>query len=170
MLPRMLLVASIVNAELFDLVLVPAVVMSAIIYLPGIFYWHSKTSRMSESETLVKNPLDVKAALTFGLLLALVLLLGKALQNWFGDAGVLALAAASGISDVDAITLSLARMSQDDLALRTAAAGIVIAAAVNSLAKACIAAAIGGRAIGLRAGLPLFCGAGAGLVTVWLWL
>ena len=34
-------------------------------------------------------------------------------------------------ADVDAITLSLARMSQDDLGLRTAATGIIIAATVN---------------------------------------
>jgi uncharacterized membrane protein (DUF4010 family) len=96
------------------------------------------------------------------------MLLGKALQNWFGDAGVLALAAVSGIADVDAITLSLARMSQEDVVLRVAVAGIVIAAAANSIFKGGIAAFIGGRSIGLRVGLPMLASALGGIMVVWL--
>ena len=76
------------------------------------------------------------------------MLLGKLLQNWFGDAGVLVLAAASGVADVDPVTLSLARMSQDDLGLPIAVTGIAIAAIVNSLVKASMAIFVGGREIG----------------------
>ena len=94
-------------------------------------------------------------AITFGALLALVMLLGKALQAWLGEAGVLMLATASGVADVDAITLSLARMSQDELAVRVAVTGIVIAAAVNSLVKGGMATVIGGRDVGMRVGGPL---------------
>lgn len=50
-------------------------------------------------------PLELGTALSFGALLVLVMLLGKALQNRFGETGVLALAAASGVADVDAIAL-----------------------------------------------------------------
>ena len=84
--------------------------------------------------------------------------------------GLLALAAASGVADVDAITLSLARISQDDLALPVAVTGIVIAAAVNSVVKGCMAAFIGGRKIGLRVGAPLLVGATGGLLSTWLWV
>ena len=126
--------------------------------------------KKTEAVSPLKNPLELKTALSFGLLLALVMLLGKALQNWFGEVGVLALAAASGIADVDAITLSLARMSQDDLVLAIAVTGIVIAAAVNSLVKGGMATFVGGRKIGLRVGLPLLGGAIGGLISVWLWV
>ena len=102
--------------------------------------------------------------------LALVLLLGKALQVRFGATAVLALAAASGVADVDAITLSLARLSHQDLAVQVAVTGIVIAAAVNSLIKGGMAAVIGGRDIGLRVGLPLLASAAAGITAVWCWL
>ena len=98
------------------------------------------------------------------------MLLSVALQDWFGDVAVLVLAAASGIADVDPINLSLARMSLDDLALHVAATGGLIAAGVNSLAKAGMATAVGGREIGLRVGLPLIVSATGGLATAWFWV
>jgi len=69
---------------------------------------------------------------------------------------------------VDAITLSLARMSQDDLTVRVAATGIVIAAAVNGLVKGGMATVIGGRKVGVRVGVPLLLSAVTGLSTIWL--
>lgn len=170
MFPRMVLVASLLNPDLFQLLLVPAVVMALLTYLPALVYWRAKSHKKTDAASPLKNPLELKTALGFGLLLALVMLLGKALQNWFGETGVLALAAASGVADVDAITLSLARMSQDDLVLNTAVTGIMIAAAVNSLIKGSMATFIGGRSIGLRVGLPLIASAIGGLVSVWLWV
>jgi uncharacterized membrane protein (DUF4010 family) len=82
------------------------------------------------------NPLELVPAFLFGALLAIVMVLSEALTAWFGDAGVLALAVASGFADVDAITLSLARMSTEDMAAFTAAVGMVVAAAVNTLSRA----------------------------------
>mgnify|MGYP002064472465 CR=1 FL=1 len=169
MFPRMLLVASVINPALFDLLLVPAAVMALLTYVPALMYWRAQTHQKTADVSPLKNPLELKTALSFGALLALVMFLGKALQNWFGEAGVLALAAASGIADVDAITLSLARMSQDDVILRIAVTGIVMAAATNSLFKGGMATFIGGRKIGLRVGLPLLAAAIGGLIAVWLW-
>ena len=159
MFPRMVLVASVINPAMFKLLLVPAVVMALLTYLPALGYWQAQSRTQNE------------AALSFGVLLALVMLLGKALQDSIGEAGVLALSAASGVADVDAITLSLARMSHDNLELRIAVTGIVIAATINSLVKGGMATVIGGRDIGLRVGLPLLASAIGGLVTVrfWVW-
>ncbi len=170
MFPRMLLVASLVNPALFKLLLVPAAVMALICYLPVLWYWRVAANMESGASAPLKNPLELTTALGFGLLLALVMLLGKALQTWFGETGVLALSAASGVADVDAITLSLARMSRDDLTLRTAVSGIVIAAGVNSLVKSGMAVFIGGRAIGFRVGLPLLGSTVGGAIAVWLWV
>ena len=170
MLPRMLLVASVFNANLFIPLLAPSVVMALLTYIPALLYWRSKSVNKTEELPLSKNPLELKTALGFGLLLVLIMLLGNALKEWFGEGGVLALAAASGIADVDAITLSLARMSQSDLVVRVAVMGIVIAAAANNLVKGGMATVIGGRAIGLRVGLPLLASAIGGLLTVWIWV
>lgn len=170
MLPRMVLVASLINPELFKLLLVPATIMAFLIYLPALVYWRIHSDDRADTDSPLKNPLELKTALGFSLLLALVMLLSKALQSQFGDAGVLALAAASGITDVDAITLSLARMSQDDLVLHIAVTGIVIAAAINSLVKGGMATFIGGRNMALRVGLPLLGSAIGGLVSIWIWV
>ncbi|HSR62840.1 MAG TPA: MgtC/SapB family protein [Gammaproteobacteria bacterium] len=170
MFPRMLFVASLLNPDLFLLLLVPAFVMALLSYSPTIFYWHTHTHKEPEAVSPLKNPLELKTAVNFGLLLALVMLLGKALQEWFGQTGVLALAAASGVADVDAITLSLARMSQQDLTVQVATTGVIIAAAVNSVIKGAMATVIGGRDIGIRVGLPLLATAFGGLVSVWVWV
>jgi uncharacterized membrane protein (DUF4010 family) len=170
MFPRMLLVASVLNPDLFMLLLIPAAVMALLTYLPALIYWREQLRQKTESISPLKNPLELKTALNFGLLLALVMLLGKALEHWFGEVGLLALAAASGVADVDAITLSLARMSQNGLVMPIAVTGIVIAAAVNSLVKGGMAIFIGGSKIGLRVGFPLLGGAIGGLVSVWFWV
>ncbi len=170
MFPRMLLVATLLNAELFVPLLVPVLVMGLLVYLPALVYWRAHPRKQSGVTWLLKNPLEMSSALGFGLLLALVLLLGKALKNWFGEGSVLALAAASGVADVDAITLSLARMSGDDLTLRVAVIGVVIAAAVNNVTKAGMAVSIGGRDFGWRIGLPLVASAIGGLLSVWFWV
>ena len=170
MLPRMLLVTSIINSEVFVNLLAPAAVMAVVTYGPALFYWRAQSATPADAASPLKNPLELKTAISFGLILVVVMLLSKALQHWFGDMGVLVLAAASGVADVDPVTLSLSRLSQTDLAVHVAVLGIIIAATANSLVKAGMAAVIGGSAIGLRVGLPLLVSALAGLMTVWLWL
>jgi uncharacterized membrane protein (DUF4010 family) len=167
MLPRMLLIAAVLNVELLRPLLLPALIMALLIYVPALFYWQSSRRTDSDAAATLKNPLEIKTAISFGVLLALVMFLGKALQAWLGEAGVLMLAVASGVADVDAITLSLARMSQDELTVRVAVMGIIIAAAVNSLVKGGMATAIGGRQVGLRVGVPLLSSAVLGLLTTW---
>jgi uncharacterized membrane protein (DUF4010 family) len=62
----------------------------------------------------------------------------------FGDAGVYALSAISGITDVDAVSLSLAQATRTNLSLPVGATGILIAAMVNTGVKALLATLIGG--------------------------
>ncbi len=170
MFPRLLLIAVLLNFRLLEPLLIPLTVMAGIVYLPALFYWYRQTNLDTKGASALKNPLELKSALAFGALLALVLLLGKGLRVWFGETGVLILATVSGIADADAITLSLSRMSSVDLDVRIVTQGIVIAAAVNSLTKGAMAALIGGRSIGLRVGLPLLASAATGLFTTWWWL
>jgi uncharacterized membrane protein (DUF4010 family) len=168
MFPRVLLVATLLNPSLLRPLLPALGVMAVAVYLPALLLWRAQRDKALEVDATLKNPLELRAALSFGVLLALVMLLGHALQSWFGETGIIALAMASGITDVDAITLSLSRMSEAGLGTRTALTGIVLAAAVNSVAKAGMAAAIGGRTMGLRVGVPLVSAAVAGPLAAWL--
>ena len=167
MLPRMFLLVGILNVQLLPSLLLPALIMALLIYGPALFYWWSQRSQKKEVQSSLSNPLEIKTALYFGALLALVMLLGRALQAWQGDAGVLMLATVSGVADVDAITLSLARMSQEEITSRVAVTGIIIGAAVNSLVKAAMSFFIGGGQIGLRVSVPLLVSAVIGLLASW---
>ncbi len=168
MYPRMLLVTGLINAELLQRLWAPAGVMAALVYGTALCYWWSSAGKEETLETApLENPLELRAALGFGALLAVIMLLGAALKAWLGEAGVLMLAGASGVAEVDAITLSLARMSRGDLAPGVAVTGLVIAATANTLLKGAMAAGIGGRRLGVRIGAPLFAASASGLLSVW---
>ena len=169
MFPRMVLVSSLVNRELALSLVAPAALMMLVLYATALAYWERLPQADAEASARLENPLELKSAVTFGALLAAVIVLAEALKAWLGQVGVFLLALASGVADVDAITLSLARMTQNDLAIPVAVTGIVLAGAVNSLVKGGMAIFIGGKALGLRVALPLLAAAAAGLVTVWLW-
>jgi len=134
----------------------PVMVMTVLLYAPALFIWRKNSRGLQvRTPTLNQNPLDLTSALVFGVLLTGILLLGEFLGNWLGNAGIYALAATSGIADVDAITLSLTRMSNDSLAMNAAVIGIVIAAATNNLVKSGMAGFIGNRRMGQLVGVPM---------------
>ncbi len=153
MFPRILIVAGIFCPPL-ALRLAPAVgVMALGTYAAAVWLWLRARRHQHDpgAEPIMRNPLELGPTLFFGLLLGVIMLLAKALEVWLGDAGVYLLAAVSGLTDVDAITLSLAQMSnRGDLLLSAAALGILIAAAVNTLAKAGMTWFIGHPGLGLR--------------------
>lgn len=152
---RMLLVISLLKISLLPALLVPILMMAMVTILPVVFYWKSG-KQVREAGTLLKNPLELKAALGFGAILVVVMLLSEVLRGQFGDKGLISLAAASGIADVDAIVLSLIGMvSVGKLTTEIFVIACVVAAAMNSLCKAGISYAIGGAAIGIRVLPPL---------------
>lgn len=102
------------------------------------------------AQTLVADPSEVGTALKFGALLATVVLLSHYVRAWLGEAGLYGLAAVSGLTDVDAISLSLARLSTEEVADQVAVRAIMLAAIVNTLAKLAIVAAVGPRGMAWR--------------------
>jgi uncharacterized membrane protein (DUF4010 family) len=113
----------------------------------------------------VGNPVELRSALGFALFYAAVLLLVAWLGDVAGSRGVYAVAFASGLGDVDAITLSSLRLQAiGTLSSAQAATAIVIAVAANAAVKLAIVRVAGGRTL-LRRCLPAMAGtvAGAGL-------
>jgi len=149
---RVLVVAAIFAPGLFAL-LAPSMVVMALTGFAGVVVLRATHARGSaghpEIDT-VSNPLALVTALSFGVILAIVVLGTHYLENWFGDAGIYAAAALSGSNDVDALTISVARMTETDLAGAVAANAIFIAVSVNTAVKAAIAVAVGGMGLGLR--------------------
>ncbi|MDH3241244.1 MAG: MgtC/SapB family protein [Alphaproteobacteria bacterium] len=119
---------------------------------------------LTEEGFAARNPLDLRTAIQFGALLALIMVLSHAARDLMGGAGLIALAAVSGLADTDAITLSLADAAAKEAIAETLAAGaIVTALAVNTVFKAGLVVAIAGWPAGLRvsASLGLALAAGA---------
>lgn len=164
---RVLLYCAMINPALLGNLTIPLLVMTLVLYLPALLIWrkHRNGTRV-EQPALHNNPLDLKSALTLGVLLTLILLMASVLQQWLGNAGIYVLATISGITDVDAITLSLTRMSQTGLASTTVIIGIIIASSVNNLMKAGMAISIGGRAMLMRVALPILLSLLAGLAVM----
>lgn len=154
---RVAIEAGVINAELLPKLLPPLLIMS-LVHLGGAFWlWrHSKVEPdspvVSEASSL-SNPFELASALKFGLLLSAILILSIGARELFGDTGLYALAFISGLADVDALTLSTARMSLGDLAADTARNTILIATFTNTGVKLLLAYFIGGRALGLRVGV-----------------
>jgi uncharacterized membrane protein (DUF4010 family) len=86
-----------------------------------------------------RNPFDFWMAVKFGLVLAVVIVLAQALKEWVGDAGVFLVAAASGFVDVDAATLSLARMTPGEIPVSVGVGAVLLACVTNTLFKGAIA-------------------------------
>ena len=80
-----------------------------------------------------------------------------------------AAAALAGMADVDAITLSMARLAHGSLPPRVAVLSIFLAAASNTAVKAILAARLGGWAFGRRIASAFAVVLAAGAVTVGLW-
>jgi uncharacterized membrane protein (DUF4010 family) len=91
------------------------------------------------------------------------LLATKVLTGTIGAAGAYLVAAVSGVADVDALTLSMARGGGSDSA--TAARAIFIAIAVNTVTKTAMAWSIGGVTMGWQmaavSGIAIAAGAAA---------
>ena len=100
----------------------------------------------------VKNPTEMKAALGFGALYALVVVISAWLAETVGSKGVYAFALVSGFTDVDAITLSSLRLfSLGNLEARQAVTAIGIAVLSNIALKCTMVFVVGGRAFGKKA-------------------
>lgn len=116
----------------------------------------------------MKNPTEIRAALSFGLLYAVVLFAAAWLSDWAGSQGVYAVALVSGLTDVDAITLSSLRLfNLGNLQVDQTANTILLAVLANIAFKSGLAGVIGGGALA-RLVLPGMAAVAGGLVFGWL--
>ncbi|WP_262030299.1 MgtC/SapB family protein [Microvirga sp. Mcv34] len=149
MIVRVLIVASVLNNALLVPLAWPlgagGLVLVAVAGL--LFFTHGRDSK-EHPELGMKSPFDLGTALKLAGLIAVISLLAKVIGSSAGNVGITILAALSGIADVDAITLSLARLANSGITLVTAALGIGIAVAVNTVVKAGMTFSLGGTQAG----------------------
>lgn len=168
MLPRVLLVVGLLNRSLLELLILPLGTAAMVTYVGAGWLWRRPGGERGPTSVRIENPFEFWVALRFGVLLAAIMLLARLLPRWLGEAGLYLLAAVSGIGDVDAIGLSMARLGGSSVALPAAAIAIAVAALANSAAKAGLAFVAGRSGFAWRLGTVLATAAIAGLAAFML--
>lgn len=154
---RILVLAAIFAPPLIGTLALPMGAMAATGLTGAALVWLLSGAPGGAAEDIGKlaNPLELGAALSFGLFLAAVLLAVHDLSAWLGTGGVHVAAALSGMTDVDAPTISVSRLATEGMETATAAKG-----AISLIA--------GNRALGLRVIAVYALAIGTGALALWL--
>lgn len=150
MFPRVMIEVAVVYSPLLRMVSIPLVTMLVVNLILVYWLWRRRPAEEGEGRERmeVSNPLRLPAAIGFALAFAVVLIVVRAANEFFGYAGVYVASAITGVTDVDAITLSVSELaSLGQIEMQVAAVGILLASLVNTTAKAVIAWVLGSRAM-----------------------
>ena len=142
--PRVLVVTAVLNAPLWP-VLVRYLAAPAIVAIVVAGAGALAARRLTTGTRVPEqgNPLQLASALQMAALFQAVLMLVHLARVTQGATGVYVSAAVLGLTDVDALTLSMARDVAQAISLETAARAIAIGVLANTLLKAGLALVLG---------------------------
>lgn len=159
-----------VNRELIDTLWPPTLLALGAGFLYGaIMHWRQQGGELQNVE--VSNPFTLSTAFKFGALYAVILVVARAAEMYFGNTGIYVSALISGTVDLSAITATMANLNRSgNLDAQTATNAIMLAAAVNTVVKAGIVIMTGTRGLKWRLlpAVPVLIGASA-LPLWWMW-
>ncbi|QSA97912.1 MgtC/SapB family protein [Methylococcus sp. EFPC2] len=167
MFPRILLIVGLLQPALIKPLLWPLLLMSACGYATAWGLTRKTPEVQVSGRVELKNPFEFGMALRFGGLLAAIMVLTRLLKDTYGHIGVFLMAGISALSDVDAITLSLARLSPSHYSVDLASLAIVFAALVNTLVKGGLTIAIAGGAMARIVAATFIAMIALGLAVAW---
>jgi uncharacterized membrane protein (DUF4010 family) len=146
MFPRIMIEVAIVYTPLLRVIAVPMVAMLCV-SLGLVFFLRRRRNALDAEERKpvdVSNPLRLPTAITFALAFVVVLIVVQWANEAFGEAGVYVASAISGVTDVDAITLGVSELAANSqMESQVAGFAVVLAALVNTVAKAAMAWTLG---------------------------
>jgi uncharacterized membrane protein (DUF4010 family) len=150
MIVRVLVVASSLNVHLLVPLLWPlgAAAFVLLVVTAVLFFVNRGGATTTRPEMKISTPFDLGTALKLAGLIAVISLVAKWLIATIGESALTILAALSGVADVDAITLSLARLARENITIVTATESIAIAVAVNTVIKAGMTFGLGTSKVG----------------------
>lgn len=168
MFGRVLLIVAAVSVPLMRQLLWPLLglaLLTAVLALAFFLASHRLHATAVATDVPLKNPFSLWSAIQFALLFALVLLLVKLAEHYAPGQGLYWLSALAGLTDVDAISLSLADYASRGQPVQLAATAIGIAVLSNSVVKMAMVLFIGTKTLALRiAAVTLI----LGLTGLWL--
>lgn len=141
---RIAILASVLNPALMRPLALPYAAAALALVLGGLWLLRSGMRDGTARGFQMKSPLDLIAALEMVAILGAVSLVAGILRSHYGDAGLYVVAAVSGLVDLDAITVTVARLQVSGT---VASQAILLATAVNLTVKAVLATTLGGPAV-----------------------
>jgi uncharacterized membrane protein (DUF4010 family) len=143
---RVVVMVRLVNASLAAVLGLPLGLMAAGGVLVALVLW--RRTQETGVVTAGANPFELGEAIKFGLLFGVVTVVAKAAEVYMGETGLYLAGAVAGLTDVDAISLSMANLAAADAeSLKVAARTIVIAVLSNTLVKTGMAVFLGAPAL-----------------------
>ena len=139
--------------------LLPVLAGGLLVGLPlPLIIWHRLAHAAEIPHLEISNPSEMRVALGFGVLYAGVLLALAWLHHLAGAGGVYGMAILSGLTDIDAITLSTLQLTNSgDLSADQASRAIALAYLSSLGLKFVIVWSMAGWAFARRAGLGYLC-------------
>jgi uncharacterized membrane protein (DUF4010 family) len=153
--PRVLIATAVLNAALLPRV-VPYLILPALLAFAMTWVGLRQSHRDDVAEQPISNPLQLSAALQMAAIFQGVLMLVWVAGRYGGDRGIVSVATVLGLTDVDALTISMARRVASDISLETAAFAIAIGVLSNTVLKLMVALFLGSPGFRRVAGATLF--------------
>lgn len=133
---RVLLWTYIFNKTLFQKILIAFLV----VFIVGIavtlyFYLKQRSQKVDDTDMPMGKPLDLKGAFSFGLIYTLILLVVSYANDQLGNKGLMLSSGIAGLTDIDAITITVSKLTGLNFDLNHAAKAIILATGSNTLVK-----------------------------------
>ena len=169
---RVLFEVGVVIPNQLRIIAVPigAVILIMALISVALFYVINKDSSADEKMPEPKNPAQFKSALIFGLLYGFILLAVAFTKEQFGNSALYIVSIVSGLTDVDAITLSLSQLIKDGALKATIGWKLILLAGLsNMLFKGIMAIVLGAKEIAKWIAIAFGIAIISGLLIIWLW-
>ena len=154
------------NAMLYPRVLIATTILNPAVVPPLIFYLAApaliaiivsivgvrRSQPAGSADVTLLNPLQLTSALQMAVLFQVVLMVVYLAQEWGGQSGVFTSAAVLGLTDVDALTVSMASKVAARLSPAVAATAIAVGVLANTGMKLGLAMFLGSRGFRIIAG------------------
>jgi len=167
---RVLIELAVVSPALITPLIVPSLLVSAVLVSFSIvIFVRAREQRLSKAPES-KNPAQIHLALSFAAIYVVILFIVAAVRTKIGENAIFAVALLSGLTDVDALTLSVARLHAEGQTSAGVASRAIFLATLSNLGFKTAAAAVIGSAPLRR---PVIAGGllgiGSGTLILWLW-
>lgn len=149
MLLRMMVMVALVYFPLLAGIWLPLSLMALVtLGFAGYCFWQGQQRQPLQQDPVpLTNPFSLWEASKFALLFGAVLLAVKLTEHYLPTQGLYWLAAIAGMTDVDAITLSMTELARQGSAPALVATAVIIAALSNTLVKCALVLVIGSPAL-----------------------